>query len=228
MLRTATELGRGEHESDGRDDSPVEEPVLQATPVNVSPEVDGPAAIRVTTVIRDVPGLPDQETEYLEDVDEGRSGAGLQSWMPNPGVAQAPDAARRFIEWVQQGLSGGTLRVNVAGALVHFVDEGMLLVSPRIFREFADRHQAPGYGGYLAGPASEPDIGLFIQRQVLRAGWHLRTDQGINFLTYQVMRGKRLVSHLSGVVIPNPERFIDPLPPVNPLLVRLPVEPGAS
>jgi len=228
VLRTATELGRGEHESDGMDDSPVEESVLQATPANVNPEVDDHAAIPATTLFKDVPGLPDQETEYLEDVDEDRSGAALQSWMANPGVAQVPAAARRFIEWLQQGISSGTLRVNVAGALVHFVDEGMLLVSPRIFREFADQHGAPGHGGALTGAAGEPDIGLFIQRQVLRAGWHQRADQGVNFLTYQVMRGKRVVSHLSGVVIPEPERFIDPLPPLNPLLVRLAVEPGAA
>ena len=31
--------------------------------------------------------------------------------------------------WLQQGLADGTLPVNVAGALVHFVPEGMLLVS---------------------------------------------------------------------------------------------------
>lgn len=228
VLRAATELGRRELVSGGRDDPSVEEIVLRAHRVDVSPEIDGLAVTPATTVIGDVPGLPDQETEYLEDVDEVRSGAVPPCWMANLEVAQAPAAARRFIEWVQRGLSGGTLRVNVAGALVHFVDGGMLLVSPRIFREFVDRHGTLDHGGALVGAASEPDIGLFIQRQVLRAGWHLRTDQGVNFLSYQVMRGKRAVSRLSGVLIPDPERFIDPLPPVNPLLVRLVVEPGEA
>lgn len=224
VLRAAAELGSCELELDGRDDSP--EVVPGTTPADVDSEnvIDDLGA----TVAADVPGLPDPETEYLEDVEEHSSGPALESRMAEPWVAQAPPAARRFIEWVQRGLSGGTLRVNVAGALVHFVDEGMLLVSPRIFREFADRHGALGHGGDLAGAAGEPDIGLFIQRQVLRAGWHLRTDQGVNFLSYQVMRGKRAVSRLSGVVIPNPVRFVDPVPPVNPLLVRWDVEPGAA
>ena len=197
------------------------------TPVDVNSEnvIDGLAA---TTVAADVPGLPDPETEYLEDVEEHSSGTALESRMAEPWVAQAPPAARRFIEWVQRGLSDGTLRVNVADALVHFVDEGMLLVSPRIFREFAERYGEDGNGSALACAAGEADIGLFIQRQVLRAGWHLRTDQGVNFLTYQVMHGKRAVSRLSGVVIPDPVRFVDPVPPVNPLLVRLAVEPGAA
>jgi hypothetical protein len=55
----------------------------------------------------------------------------------------------------------------------------------------------------------------------LRAGWHLRADKGVNILTYQVMRGDRAVSRLSGVVIRDPERFVKPLSPINPLLVRL-------
>lgn len=228
VLSTATELGRGELKSDGRHDSPVEEPVLQATSVNVNPKVDCSTATLATIVVRVAPGLPDPETEYLEDVEESSSGAALESRMTEPWVAHAPPAARCFIDWVRRGISGGALRVNVAGALVHFVDEGMLLVSPGIFREFADRYGAVGHGGALAGAVGEPDIGLFIQRQVLRAGWHLRTDQGVNFLTYQVMRGKRVVSRLSGVVIPNPVRFVDPVPPVNPLLVRLAVKPGAA
>jgi hypothetical protein len=227
VLRAAIELGRCELKPDGSDDSAVEVTAPATTPVDVDSEnvADDLAA---TTVAADVPGLLYPETEYLEDVEEHSSGTALESRMAEPWVAQAPPAARRFIAWVQRGLSDGTLRVNVADALVHFVDEGMLLVSPRIFREFADRYGAVGHVGALVGAVGEPDIGLFIQRQVLRAGWHLRTDQGVNFLTYQVMHGKRAVSRLSGVVIPNPVRFIDPVPPVNPLLVRLVVEPGAA
>lgn len=227
VLRAAAELGCCELKPDGRNDSAVEASAPATTPVDVDSEnvADDLAA---TTVAVDVPGLPDPETEYLEDVEEHSSETALESRMAEPWVAQAPPAARRFIEWVRRGLSGGTLRVNVASALVHFVDEGMLLVSPRIFREFAERYGEDGSGSALACAAGEPDIGLYIQRQVLRAGWHLRTDQGVNFLTYKVMRGKRVVSRLSGVVIPNPARFVDPVPPVNPLLVRLVVEPGET
>ncbi len=128
--------------------------------------------------------------------------------------------------WLQQGLSDGTLRVNQAGALVHFVDEGMLVVSPRIFREFAKRIDEDG--GSTANAPGESDIGKSIQRQVLRAGLHLRADKGVNILTYHVMRGNRPASRLSGVVIPDPARFVDPVPPVNPLLVRLREERGEA
>jgi hypothetical protein len=170
---------------------------------------------------------PNEETEYLEDFDEERGGPVEQFRTTDPALAQASEAARRFIGWVQQGLSEGTLRVNEAGALVHFVKEGMLLVSPRIFREFAKRFGEDGNRGPANAPG-EPDIGKLIQRQVLRAGWHLRADKGINILTFQVMHGDRAVSRLSGVVIRNPARFVNPVPPINPLLVRLREEHGGA
>ena len=108
---------------------------------------------------------------------------------------------------------------------MHFVDEGMLLVSPRIFREFAKRFGEDG-GSDPANAPGESDIGKSIQRQVFRADWHLRADKGVNILTYQVMRGDRAVSRLSGVVIRNPARFVKPVPPINPLLVHLREEHG--
>lgn len=42
-----------------------------------------------------------------------------------------------FMQWVQQGLVSRELKYNEAGAAVHFVKEGMALVSPRIFKDYA-------------------------------------------------------------------------------------------
>lgn len=236
ILRAAAESGSRDLLSSGGAESTVQE----AAPAAISLDVkavggfDGRSADSITTLAAQPDAaapapneyaLPDEETEYLEDVDEDHSGQREQFRTSDPQLAQAPDAARRFIAWVQQGLSEGTLRVNEAGALVHFVDEGMLLVSPRIFREFAQRFGEDG-GCNPANPPGESDIGKSIQRQVFRAGWHLRADKGVNILTYKVMRGDRAVSRLSGVVIRNPARFVKPVPPINPLLVRLREERG--
>ena len=125
--------------------------------------------------------------------------------------------------WLQQGLADGSLRVNEPGALVHFVDEGMLLVSPRIFKEFARRFGEDGQGSVVAS-GHDAHTGKSIQRQVLRAGWHVQAEKGINILTYQVTRGGRAVSQLCGVLIKTPERFLNPVPPANPVLVRLPAK----
>ena len=193
----------------GRGDPNVREaaPAVNPGGVNADDDFVESATASTTAGAMDEPVPPDEETEYLEDVDAGQ-----------------PDAAGRFMAWLQQGLAAGTLPVNVAGALIHFVPEGMLLVSPRIFREFATRF---GEDGNSPAPAAgDPDVGKSIQRQFLRAGWHRRAGEGVNILSYQVMRGERAVSQLSGVVIPNPERFIDPVPAVNPVLVRLPAKAG--
>ncbi len=193
-------------------------------------DVEDPATTSTTTVAMDQPALPDEEAEYLEAVDDSQPESvappSRKSLVADSEVVQTPDAAHRFMAWLQQGLATGTLPVNVAGALVHFVPEGMLLVSPRIFREFATR-----FGDDSNGPApaaGDPDIGKSIQRQFLRAGWHRRAGKGVNMLSYQVVRGERAVSQLSGVVIPSPERFIHPVPAINPALVHLPAKEGEA
>jgi hypothetical protein len=107
---------------------------------------------------------------------------------------------------------------------VHFVPEGMLLVSPRIFQEFARRFGPENLRFPWPIVAEKPDVTKWIQRQFLRAGWHLREEKGVNILTYQVVRGDRVVSKLSGVVILDPVRLINPVPPVNPVLARMPAK----
>jgi hypothetical protein len=132
---------------------------------------------------------------------------------------QSSDGAHRFMAWLQQGLADGTLRVNVAGSLVHFVDEGMLLVSPRIFREFAKRIDEDG--GSPANAAGDAGHRQIDPAPVLRAGWHLRADKGVNILTYQVMRGEsRGVTALRRRDSELRRASSTPVPPVNPLLVR--------
>jgi len=216
VLRAATESGIRDLLPHSRRDPIAQEVATSNSPCDVN--------AGTATVATDESPLPDEEPEYLEDVGDGHGPPGQTVPATDPPFSQAPDTAHRFMAWLQQGLADGTLRVNQAGALVHFVDEGMLLVSPRIFREFAKN-----FGEVGGGPANapgEPDIAKSIQRQVLREGWHLRADKGVNILTYQVMRGNRAASRLSGVVIPTPARFIDSVPSVNPLLVRSREERG--
>ncbi|MGE0289745.1 MAG: helicase/relaxase domain-containing protein [Bradyrhizobium sp.] len=216
VLRAATESGSRYLLPHSRRDPIVQEAAAPDAPCDVN--------AGTATMATNESTLPDEEPEYLEDVDDGHGPPRQTVPATDPSLTQSPDTAHRFMAWLQQGLADGTLRVNQAGSLVHFVDEGMLLVSPRIFREFAKHFDEDG--GSTANAPGEPDIGKSIQRQVLRAGWHLRADKGVNILTYQVMRGNRPASRLSGVVISDPARFVHPVPPVNPLLVRLREERG--
>lgn len=161
------------------------------------------------------PQVPSHSAPMLRAaVEPAWHGATPNSLQADP---SAPEAALRFMGWVQEGLATGRMRFNESGAVVHFVPEGMLLVSPRIFREFAKAHGEDGKGGTTP---DEDQPGKGIQRQVLRAAWHARADKGVNMLTYHVVRGGRRISQLSGVVIEKPSRFVNPVPPANPVLVR--------
>ena len=138
---------------------------------------------------------------------------------------EGSELGHRFMHWLQQGISGGTLSVNAPGALVHGVDDGLLLVSPRIFREFA-RHQGADGGTPAPGAERSRDAVRRIQREVLRAGWHLQAERGVNMLCYECKREGRAPSRISGIVIREPGRFVDPPPAINPALAR--VLEGAS
>ena len=127
--------------------------------------------------------------------------------------AAGAERPRRFMEWVRQGIADGTLPVNMRGALVHGVEDGLLLASPGIFRAFIRRDGA--------GQAEPGDAAKRLQREVLRAGWHLRADGGVNLHGYAWKQDGRFAARIHGVVILAPQRFVDPVPPINPALVRV-------
>ena len=127
--------------------------------------------------------------------------------------AAGAERPRRFIEWMRQGIADGTLPVNVRGALVHGVEDGLLLASPGIFRAFIRRDGA--------GQAEPGDAAKRLQREVLRAEWHLRADGGVNLHGYAWRQDGRAAARIHGIVILSPSRFFDPVPAINPALVRL-------
>ncbi len=129
-------------------------------------------------------------------------------------------AALRFMRWIQEGLADGTMAYNRSDAMIHFVEDGMMLVSPLIFRRFAELFGEDGEGTPSDKPAMK--LGTGIQRQVTNAGWHLVSgDKKSNIQRYTVIgadgQGRKLIS---GVVIVDPARFVNPLPAYNPCIVR--------
>ncbi len=132
------------------------------------------------------------------------------------------DAALRFMGWLQQGLAYGSLPYNTTTALVHFVrvnlreqeETMMLLVSPAVFRAFAEAYgdQATGVDGEV-----EPSkLGMGIQMAFTQAGWHQPAARGRNIHRFQVIRrGDSGGSLLNGFLVRNPEQFVNPVPPAN-------------
>lgn len=146
--------------------------------------------------------------------------ASITNAQVGKGTREPSEHAVAFMRWVQTGLNSGALKYNEAGAPVHFVDAGIALVSPAIFREYAtERGEPEATAG--SGAKTGPDrVGLSIQREVLRAGWHLPSPaDGTNIWTFNVSRrGGSKTSKLSAVVLANAQRWIIEPPPSNPSL----------
>ena len=137
-----------------------------------------------------------------------------------PNKKEPTGAAIRFMRWIQEGLADGSLSYNRADAMIHFVEEGMMLVSPVIFRRFAELFGEEGDGTPSDRAGSK--LGTGIQRQLTNAGWHLVSgEKKSNIQRYLVIgangEGKKLIS---GVVILDPAQYVNPLPQVNPVIVR--------
>jgi hypothetical protein len=174
------------------------------------------------------------ETDYLDDEETAQTAdvpasppppepirgavAPMSPRPPSQAERQTPEAAKRFIAWVQRGLADGSMAYNETGAMVHFVDAGMLLVSPRIFKEFAALFGEAGDG--IPSDRSADKLGFGIQREVIRAGWHHYGPKKSNVLKYHVKRRNGTAGIvLSGMVIRSPERFVNPVPVTNVMLI---------
>lgn len=143
----------------------------------------------------------------------GRLGARMP---PHPNV-------ERFMAWIQEGVRNGAVVYNETQAAVHFCAEGMLLVSPRIFREYAASFEAR----VEMTPEQKAD-GLdpwrVLQQQFQKSGYPARGPQGTFLWRYNVSGpgGKQLI----GNIVPQPERFFDPAPQGNTALKLPPAMPA--
>jgi hypothetical protein len=120
--------------------------------------------------------------------------------------------------WLRDELAGGSIEINTRTALVHHVPEGLLLVSPGIFRSFL---------AWQGDDANSQEALKRLQRSVLKAGWHLVGADGASVLGYAWTKNGKATARVHGIVIEHPRRLLDPLPPINPRLVRI-AAPGSS
>ena len=118
------------------------------------------------------------------------------------GDSPAPPAnlGRQFLAWLQDGVSTGKITVNSTGARVHVVAEGVLLVSPVIFR--------------MAGSDLSADWKK-MQGKFLKLKLHRQPTAGMNIVKYRVDGG----NNIQGLLIGDPGIvFPGDCPPVNDML----------
>lgn len=134
----------------------------------------------------------DASHEHEEDVPNGPVTAELISTEPitNSDPASVENIAKAFLNWLSNGIRSGTLDINNAKAMVHTVPEGLLIVSPRIFRVFAQTIGAD----YKK-----------VQSKFQRLKINKKTKEGQNIWTYDI-QGDRKSSSVKGMIIMEPEK----------------------
>ncbi|MDZ7840998.1 MAG: MobH family relaxase [Gammaproteobacteria bacterium] len=96
------------------------------------------------------------------------------------------DSGRRFLEWLRDGVESQRIPVNTVNARVHVVPEGVLLVSPGIFKDFAAQHPAKDWS--------------HVQKRCQKLKVHRKTETGTNIHRYQVAGGRKR-SAINGLLL---------------------------
>ena len=136
----------------------------------------------------------------------GRNRSAFYSWgmasAPHSETHEAPDAetdddtitdgdcanlSHQFLTWLKDGITSGRLVLNARNARVHVTTEGLLLVSPAIFKDFS-AHRAE------------------TQKRFQKRKLHKKTEEGTNIWMFSVIRAQAQHT-INGLLIPDPKRI---------------------
>lgn len=133
----------------------------------------------------------------------------------------ATPAANLFFRWVQASVANGGLKYNEPNALVHFAPEGMLLLSPEIFRRCLKEYEDASEGPIADLKASHGDKALQrLQNEVAKSPYTQRNgDENLHY--YAFTKHDASLSAVSSYFLVNqPQLFFNPVPAVNPRMVK--------
>ena len=150
------------------------------------------------------PSTPEGDNSQAQEIDAGIPFVPTE--QPDPKKTfhrEQKDAGEQFLNWLQTGLASGEIITNDVRARVHVVPEGVLIVSPAIFKDFAHH--------------SDHDWN-HIQKRFQKLGLHEKTPQGTNIHNYRTTGGRKSAT-INGLLIQDSTiLFPDQLPPPNPHL----------
>lgn len=142
-------------------------------------------------------------------------------------VMPASDAAtskrghgQHFLNWVRMGVLTHKVVINDAKAKVHTVDGTVFLVTPEIFRRYAQEHPE------IATEAKEQGFDeewRWVQRCFEKLGVHRKRSNGLNIWTCDI-RGPRKSKNLKGYLLLDPKLVFNEVPYDNPSVVLTQVE----
>lgn len=130
---------------------------------------------------------------------------------PDPEVEQ-------MMAWLQKGIASRELKYNRADASIHFVEEGILLITPKIFKEFI-------LGTNPDASPDDKDVGTKVkrlQRHLQKSGYVNKSSKSSHLHFYRIVNARNPArSTVTGYLIHNPSQFFNPVPESNQSLERL-------
>ncbi|WP_173272745.1 MobH family relaxase [Thiosulfatimonas sediminis] len=106
-----------------------------------------------------------------------------------------PDCpAALFIKWLTAGVAEGKIPANNPANQVHFVEEGLFLVSPAIFKTF-ERQTRVSW--------------TIAQKDLTKKKINLKTQRGDNIFQYEISSksGRNAPRVIKGILIPDPQKI---------------------
>lgn len=134
------------------------------------------------------------------------------------GAAPAPDpAVDAFMAWIQRGVADGSVPYNRNTASVHFVREGLFLLTPKVFREYLGLDNA---GDRVAADPNGAAVKR-LQKLLQRSGYVVKNQPNSYLHPYRVTNAKNVTREIvTGYLAPHPEVFFNPVPAPNEVLER--------
>jgi len=139
---------------------------------------------------------------------------------PRPAKDATP-AATAFFVWLQTSVATGHLKYNEPQALVHFVPEGMLLLSPGVFRRFLEDHDGVESGPVAALKQTYGEKVMHrLQNEVAKSPYTLRNgDENLHYYAFTKHDGG-ISATSSFFLVPQPQLFFNPVPALNSRIVK--------
>lgn len=146
-----------------------------------------------------------ENSEVIETISDNSpphpcAGENRQSDAEPDACSSKDDAGDRFLSWLKTGLEQRRFQINTPQARIHVLEEGLALVSPGIFQDYAplDWHR--------------------VQRRFQKLKLHAKTPRDENIWTCRVEKDRKR-SLIKVFLIPQPVDTLElsiPIPPPNP------------
>jgi integrating conjugative element relaxase (TIGR03760 family) len=136
-------------------------------------------------------------------------------------IKQPAPEIERMMAWLQHGISNGTVEFNRNTASVHFVAAGMLLLTPKVFREYMASID-PGINPVTANVKP-------LQHLLQKSGYVVKQSAKTYLHYYRIENARNPErAMIACYLVPNPRQFFNPVPDPNEHLSPCDQAPGKT